>query len=212
MCGISGIINFKNKPNLSTVEKMNNQIKYRGPNHSATWNNFFSAIGIVRLSIIDLSTNANQPFIDKERDVSIIFNGEIYNFVELKKKYFSKTTFKSSGDGEVLLHLYKKFGISFIDQIKGMFSICIIDGKNKKTYLIRDRFGIKPLYFHFNDNLGELTFCSEIPGIFINKKINKEINFNEVYNSVYGGLIDSSENTYFKNIYSRIKWIKHFMS
>jgi len=201
MCGISGIINFNNKPDSSTVEKMNNQIQYRGPNHSSVSSNSFSSIGIVRLSIIDLTEKSNQPFLDKERKISIIFNGEIYNFIELKKKYFSNIHFKSNGDGEVLLHLYKKFGISFIDKVKGMFSICICDEKINKTFLIRDRFGIKPLYFHLNNDLGELTFCSEIPGIFINKKIKKDLNYSEVHNIVTNGLIDSNENTCFKNIH-----------
>ena len=153
MCGISGIINFKNKPLPSLVDEMNNSIKYRGPDHQAVWSNEFCSSGIVRLKILDLSNNSNQPFLDNERKISIIYNGEIYNFKSLKEKYFYDQKFKSGGDGEIILFLYRKFGISFIEKLKGMFSIFICDTKEKKTYLIRDRFGIKPLYYHYNNIL-----------------------------------------------------------
>ena len=88
MCGISGIINYNSKPNPVTIHRMNDEIKYRGPDHSAVRSNSFFAIGIVRLSIIDLSDKSNQPFIDQAYGLTIIFNGEIYNFKELKNKYF----------------------------------------------------------------------------------------------------------------------------
>ena len=146
MCGISGIVNFKFRPNVMVAEAMNNKISYRGPNFKSTWSNSFVTIGFVRLAIIDLSNNANQPFISEDKKISIIYNGEIYNFKELKNKYFHKKNFKSDGDGEVILHLYQKFGINFIEKVRGMFSIFISDENMKTTYLIRDRFGIKPIY------------------------------------------------------------------
>jgi asparagine synthase (glutamine-hydrolysing) len=201
MCGISGIINFKVKPDITTAEAMNRKISYRGPDFKSVWSNSFSAIGFVRLAIIDLSNNANQPFISKDKKISIIYNGEIYNFKELKNKYFKNELFKSNGDGEVILYLYQKFGINFIEKIKGMFSIFISDENRKTTYLVRDRFGIKPLYYHYDMKRNELTFCSEIPGLFENLPIKKKQNYFETFRYLKQGLVAASEETWFKNIY-----------
>ena len=201
MCGISGIINFIKKPNISLVEKMNNKISYRGPDFKTLWSNSFSSIGFVRLAIIDLSDNSNQPFLSEDKKISIIYNGEIYNFQELKKKYFDKKIFKSSGDGEVLIYLYQKFGIDFLKKVKGMFSIFISDENNKCVYLVRDRFGIKPLYYFYDQSKTELTFCSEIPGIFENTKIKKEQNYHETARYLNEGLVSSTDQTWFKNIF-----------
>lgn len=200
MCGISGIINFNKKPETEVVNRMNNSIKYRGPDHQALWNNQFISIGVVRLKIIDLSEKSNQPFVDKETGITVIYNGEIYNYKEIKRDYLSEENFFSEGDGEIILKLYRKYGIGFINKIKGMFSIFICDEKIKKTFMIRDRFGIKQLYYHYDNNLNQLTFCSEIKGIFANKKIKKEINFSEIHKVLNLGLIDSSLQTCFLNI------------
>ena len=201
MCGISGIINFNVKPNPSIVEGMNQKISYRGPDFKSMWSNSFSSIGFVRLSIIDLTSNSNQPFLSDDQKISLVYNGEIYNFKELKKKYFPKKMFKSTGDGEVLVYLYQKFGVDFIKKIRGMFSIFISDEKNKCIFLIRDRFGIKPLYYHYDKKNKELTFCSEIPGIFENTKIVKEQNYYETYRYLNQGLVSSTDETWFKNIF-----------
>jgi asparagine synthase (glutamine-hydrolysing) len=201
MCGISGIINFKKKPDIDIAKKMNSKISYRGPDFKSTWSNSFSVIGFVRLAIIDLSTNSNQPFISQDKKISIIYNGEIYNFKELKNKYFNDKVFKSRGDGEIILHLYQKFGIEFIQKIKGMFSIFISDENKKISFLIRDRFGIKPLYYYHDPKKNELTFCSEIPGLFENPSIKKEQNYFETYRYLKHGLVSATEETWFKNIY-----------
>jgi asparagine synthase (glutamine-hydrolysing) len=200
MCGISGITNFENKPNLKTVEAMREKIDHRGPDFKITWNNGSNCIGFVRLAIIDLTKNSNQPFATDDNKINLFYNGEIYNFKELKEAYFKNILFKSTGDGEVLIYLYEKFGIDFIKKIKGMFSIVICDERKKITYLIRDRFGIKPFYYYYDKNIKELTFCSEIQGIFENKKIKKEQNYYETYRYLKQGLVSGSEETWFKNI------------
>ena len=201
MCGISGIVNFYKKVDLDLVKKMNDIIGYRGPNQKNVWSNSFCAAGNVRLSIIDLSSKSNQPFVSYDKKIKITYNGEIYNFKEIKEAYFTNVEFKSLGDGEVLLYLYQKYGIEFLKKIKGMFSIFISDEGKNKVYLIRDRFGIKPLYFSYNTTLKELTFCSEIPGIFINKNIKKEQNFFETYRYLALGLTNATNETWFKNVY-----------
>ena len=199
MCGISGIINFKTKIDNSEIKKIHSAIKHRGPDDEKIIDLKFSSLGMLRLSIIDLTEASNQPFKNTDRKVTLIYNGEIYNFKELRSNYFPKEKFKSSGDGEVLLYMYMKFGIKFIEKIKGMFAICIVDEKIDKVYLIRDRFGIKPLYYYKNNN-GVLNFCSEIKGLVKLKDVKKEINFNEIYLYLNKGFINSTNETWFKNI------------
>lgn len=201
MCGISGIINFNGNINKKIVEKINNEILHRGPDHNCVIKNDFAALGYVRLKIIDLSDLANQPFTSEDKKINIFYNGEIYNSNEIKKKYFQKYKFKSNGDGEVLLFLYQKFGINFLDKIKGMFSIVISDENKSKIYLIRDRFGIKPLYFHKSKKDSEITFCSEIQPIFKNPKLIKNFNPTEIFKNLQYGIFNSTEETWFKDIY-----------
>ena len=199
MCGISGIINFKKKPNELIAKKINNAIIHRGPDSQSSWSNSFCTHNIARLSIIDLTKNGNQPFLSKDKKISIVYNGEIYNFLEIKKKFFSNKRFRGNSDGEVLIFLYEKFGISFLEKIKGMFSISISDERLKKHYLIRDRFGIKPLYYHLNNKKKELTFCSEVQGLFLNS-IKKRENIAEIQKYLNFDLLACNQETWFKGI------------
>ena len=174
-------------------------INFRGRTQSFNTWEFFD-IGMVRLSIIDLSEKANQPFVSEDGNIITIYNGEIYNFENIKKTYFPNYTFSSSCDGEVIPALYKKFGINFIEKIKGMFSICIIDKNRQEIFLIRDRFGIKPLYYHLNKETNSLIFASEIQSLFQNK-INKSENYEETLRFFNYGVTDATNQTWFKNIY-----------
>lgn len=198
MCGIAGIIPFKNKIDHTRIDVITNSISHRGPDQKKIFKSKNSVFGFVRLKIIDLSDNSNQPFSSVNKKIHIIYNGEIYNFKELKDVFFSNIKFKSKGDGEILLHLYQKFGISFLDKIKGMFSIAIIDENKNKTYLIRDRFGIKPLYYYYDKD--KLIFCSEIKGILRGLNQKGELNIKEAFKFFKQGLINSSKETWFKNI------------
>ena len=203
MCGIAGIIRLNHSLNEKHINKINTiveKITHRGPNQKITKKiNENNYIGFVRLSIIDLTDNSNQPIVSENKKISLIYNGEIYNYLDLKKTYFNDLTFKSNGDGEVLLKMYEKFGIEFINKIKGMFSISIIDNSKKTTYLIRDRFGIKPLYYFKNNNF--LYYCSEIKGLIASNEIKREINFDEAKIYLNNGLINSNHQTWFKNIF-----------
>ena len=200
MCGISGIINFNKKPNKIIADEISNTILHRGPDSQNSWSNSFCTHNIARLSIIDLSENGDQPFLSKDKKISIIYNGEIYNFLEIKKKYFPNIQFRGNCDGEVLIFLYEKFGIQFLEKIKGMFAISISDERKKKHFLIRDRFGIKPLYYHLNNKKKELTFCSEVQGLFLNN-IKKKENINEIQRYLNYDLLACNEETWFKEIY-----------
>ena len=197
MCGISGIMPFEGPKDSIKMEEMLQSISHRGPDQKIIFKNHLGLFGFLRLKIIDLSDKSNQPFASKDKKIQIIYNGEIYNFKKLKETYFSKRDFFSEGDGEIILHLYEKFGISFLDKIKGMFSICIIDQNIKKVFLIRDRFGIKPLYFRKKNK--KIYFSSEIKGLI--DKTKENINEKEAYRFFNQGLINSTDETWFKDIF-----------
>ena len=198
MCGIAGILSKEKKKFSNEINGMLNCIAHRGPDQKIIFNNNLGSFGFVRLKIIDLSDKSNQPFVSENGKVKIIYNGEIYNYKELKELYFKNFKFKSNGDGEIIMHLYLKFGISFIDKIKGMFAIAIIDENLNKVFLIRDRFGIKPLYYFYKNN--ELRFCSEIVGITKTSSHDFSYNIKEMYKYFNQGLMNSSDDTWFNDI------------
>ena len=166
MCGINGIISQFEIPNLEErTLRMNKSIQHRGPdaNHTKIFSNKM-AMGHLRLSIIDLSDNAAQPMVSNSGSTWIIFNGEIFNFLSIKKELQPYYQFNTTSDTEVVLAAYEIKGLDWLlAHINGMFAIAIYDVARHKQILIRDHFGIKPLfYFHSND----LTiFSSEIKGI-----------------------------------------------
>ena len=137
MCGISGIVPFSSNNDINNVRSMLNKIKHRGPDQEKIFKNGMGSFGFVRLKIIDISDNSNQPFVSENKKIQIIYNGEIYNYKLLRKKYFPNKKFKSNGDGEILLYLYEKYGIEFVNKIKGMFAICIIDENKKKLFFLK---------------------------------------------------------------------------
>ncbi len=201
MCGIAGIINFNKKSNTLFLEKMLNSMNFRGPDNKVSVSGNFYDIGMVRLSIIDLSQKGNQPFLSEDKKISVIYNGEIYNYEELKNQFFPNYRFSSTCDGEIIPLMYKKFGMSFIEYLKGMFAIAIIDTESNELILIRDRFGIKPLYYHFNKTNSELTFASEIHTLLKNEKIEKKENYAETNRYLNFGLVSSTNETWFKDVY-----------
>lgn len=163
MCGITGYI----ANNKYSNEKMLKALNHRGPNDHGIFvdicENKQVFLGQTRLSIIDLSQNGHQPMLSEDQNIVLIFNGEIYNFQTLKETHLKDQNFKSKSDTEVILKLYQKFGIDFLSLINGDFAISIFDKKHNKLFLIRDRVGVKPLYYYYKDN--ELIFASEIKSI-----------------------------------------------
>ena len=166
MCGITGIINLQNKNKIrnKTINEMVRLINHRGPDSKGVFINKNVALGNTRLAIIDLSESGNQPMLDKNKEIVIIYNGEIYNFLELRQLLISKGyIFRSDTDTEVVLNSYLEWGIDCIKKFNGMFSFCIHDVNKNVTFLVRDRLGIKPLYYSEYD--GKLIFGSEIKTI-----------------------------------------------
>ena len=127
MCGIAGIVPFNRNLDQISIEKMVDEIIHRGPDQRKVFKNSLGIFGFVRLNIIDLTNKSNQPFLSRNKKIQLIYNGEIYNYKSLKKKYFKDTQFKSNGDGEVLIYLYEKFGINFLEEILEPSSLVIIE-------------------------------------------------------------------------------------
>lgn len=169
MCGINGFT-FSDRRKIKT---MNLHLKHRGPDDDGIYIDENISLGNTRLAIIDLSKRGHQPMKDKSGRFIITFNGEIYNFKELKKDLILKNyKFKSNTDTEVILNLYREYGEKAFKKLNGMFAVGLWDKKEKKLVLARDRVGIKPLYYTINN--GKLLFSSEIKSLFVHR-IKKEI-------------------------------------
>jgi len=154
MCGIAGFINLeKNTIEISEqiLDKMQQSISHRGPDDYRIFKSDEHQIGLIqrRLKIIDLTEKAAQPMFTIDKNIVVCFNGEIYNYKELRKDLESLNyNFFSTSDTETILYAYKEWGIDFINKISGMFAIVIYDFKKRELYLIRDRIGVKPIYFY----------------------------------------------------------------
>jgi asparagine synthase (glutamine-hydrolysing) len=166
MCGICGIIRYSGEsdPDDSRlIEEMKQAMVYRGPDNQGTYQNHGVTLGHQRLSIIDLSEHGRQPMPNEDETLWIIYNGEIYNFRELKSQYRLEESghrFRSRTDTEVLVHLYEELGTDMFCQLNGMFALAIWDSRKRELILARDRFGIKPLFYtHLPDRF---LFASEI--------------------------------------------------
>ena len=194
MCGIFGITtgnkNFE-------VKKAIECFKYRGPDDTGVWSDDKITFSNVRLAIIDPQSKSNQPMFDESDEIGIVFNGEIYNYEELKKD-LSEYNFKTNSDTEMIIYAYKKWGKKCFSKFLGMFAICIYDKKLNKIILARDHVGIKPLYYTL-DKKNCLTFSSEVKGILnlYNAENSKfEIAKEEILNLLTLGFIQSPKTLY----------------
>ncbi len=172
MCGIVGYAGFNKKV---LMDKAIEAIKHRGPDASGVQYFKGVAIGNTRLAIIDLSPKGHQPLFNDEDTLCITFNGEIYNFLEIKKLLEKKYNFKTHTDTEVILYAYQEWGVKCLEKLNGMFSFVIFDIKKKLLFGARDRLGQKPLKYYY-DSSGRFIFASEIKAIFslLNQKPNAD--------------------------------------
>lgn len=179
MCGICGYLT-KKEYNEQILVDMNNTMFHRGPDDSGIYQTtmkcgYFLGMAHRRLSILDLSEMGHQPMFNDDKSICIVYNGEVYNFLELKEKLQERGfIFRSSCDTEVLLVAYEVYGISFLNLLNGMFAIAIYDRRDDKVILARDRIGKKPLYYYVNNN-GELIFGSELKPLLKHPDFRKEI-------------------------------------
>lgn len=175
MCGICGFVNIDGRPiDQIALERMTQSLKHRGPDDFGYFVKNNVALGHRRLSIIDLSQNGRQPMCNEDRTIWIIYNGEVYNFLELRQTLEAKGhTFKSNTDTEVILHLYEEKGTYCINDLNGMFAFAIFDANKNRLFLARDRFGIKPLHYAMFDNT--FIFASEIKSLLLHPSVTKRI-------------------------------------
>ena len=171
MCGISGF-NFKDE---ALIKKMNEVTRYRGPDATGIFLADKISLGNNRLSIIDLDSSANQPMEDTTGRYVIVYNGEVYNYRELKKELKDSYSFRTESDTEVILASFIKWGTLCVEKLNGIFAFAIWDKEKEELFLARDHAGIKPLYYYLDQ--GKFIFASEIKSILehpVSRILNRE--------------------------------------
>ena len=198
MCGIAGFSGNIDGNKNEILKKMTDKIAHRGPDQEGFYINDDVALGFRRLSIIDLN-NGSQPMFNENKDIAIVFNGEIYNHLSLREELKNKGhIFANNSDTEVLVHGYEEYGVDLLYRLRGMFAFMIYDSKKKLMFGARDFFGIKPFYYAMPDD--NLVFGSEIKSILEFPTVKKEVNEAalEQYLSFQYSVL---EETFFKGIY-----------
>lgn len=197
MCGFAGFTNFI-KDNGTVLEKMMDRIVHRGPDSAGKYVDEDIALGFRRLSIIDLA-EGDQPMFNEDKSLVLVFNGEIYNFKDLRAQLIEMGhTFQNHSDSEVLLHGYEQWGAELVGKLRGMFAFVIFDRKDKSVFAARDMFGIKPFYYTF---MGEsFIFGSEIKSFLEHPDFKKELN-EEALAHYLSFQYSPTEETFFSNVY-----------
>jgi asparagine synthase (glutamine-hydrolysing) len=177
MCGISGFIDFKKQSSLEILQEMTRTMVHRGPDGEGYFldekDKYILGFGHRRLSIIDLSSAGTQPM--HFQHYSILLNGEIYNYAEIKQELIQLGhEFVSNSDTEVVLHAYIEYGNTFLEKLVGMFAILIYDAQKKEVFMCRDRVGVKPFYYYYHNGL--FLFTSELKSFLKHPHFQKEIN------------------------------------
>lgn len=187
MCGITGILNLDGRPvSGATVGEMVRTISHRGPDDSGVWTNGPVGLGHARLSIIDLSPAGHQPMSTPDDRETIVFNGEVFNFPAIRQRLACEgVAFRSTSDTEVILHAYARWGADVFAQLHGMFALAIWDSKARQLHLVRDRFGIKPLYYCADER--RIAFGSEIKDVLAAGDVAKSIDDAALHEYLYYG-------------------------
>ena len=194
MCGIVGSTGFTSE---KIIKKMCRTLRHRGPDSEGYYIGDNIALGMRRLKIIDLETG-DQPIFNDDKSIVTVFNGEIYNYEQLRNNLIKiGISLKTKSDTETIVYLYQQYGDEFVNYLRGMFAIAIWDKKKKRLVLARDRMGIKPLYYYYNN--GKLIFSSEIKSILCSPDVSKELDFIALHHYLTFGYIPAPLSI-FKNI------------
>ncbi len=199
MCGISGIVNF-DSPEEKTplLSQMLGIMHYRGPDSTGIYTDRLVGLGHTRLSIIDLE-GGDQPIHNEDKTVWVILNGEIFNYPELRKELLEKGHhFYTLTDTEVLVHLYEEKGVEMLSDLNGQYALAIWDTKEEKLLLARDRVGIRPLFYHLQNN--RLLFASEIKALFVDRRIPRQLD-QKTMSEIFTTWTQLEDKTVFHNIY-----------
>lgn len=198
MCGIVGVIGDIKPSMEQSFDSAVDILSHRGPDGRGVWKSANVLLGHRRLSILDLSTTGSQPLIDLQTQTALTFNGEIYNYIEIRKDLKERGhTFESTCDTEVLLKAYLEWGEGCLKRLNGMFAFAIWDGRKGQCFIARDRFGVKPLYFHMAE--GQLIFASEPKAILALTK-NAQINRQTLYDLLAKGELYVSGQSFYDGI------------
>ena len=201
MCGLVGFTDMRleRKPDRELLGRMTDKLVHRGPDSAGYFVDHCVALGFRRLSIIDLESG-DQPIYNEDGSVVLLCNGEIFNYLELKKVLIQKGhSFRTNSDVEVLLHLYEEHGIDFLNKINGQFAFVIYDRKQRRLFLARDHFGINPLYYTIVNGL--FIFASEIKAILEHPQVPREVDLTGLDQTLsFPGLV--SPRTMFKGVQS----------
>lgn len=180
MCGIAGKIHWESKSETETVLKMCDKMAHRGPDDSGIACLDSATLGHRRLSIIDLSPRASQPMFSLDKRYYITYNGEVYNFQDLRKNLEAEGfKFRTTSDTEVVLYAFIHWGDKCLDKFNGMFAFAIWDTMQRTLFLARDRFGKKPLYYYKSPS-GSVTFASELTALMEDKTIPAKLSYEAV--------------------------------
>ncbi|MCC7303412.1 MAG: asparagine synthase (glutamine-hydrolyzing) [Bacteroidia bacterium] len=200
MCGLAGILNLdETLASRTELELLMRGIAHRGPDDSGVFVSDNVGLGFVRLSIIDLSALGHQPMFSEDGDLVLLFNGEIFNYLELKVELELRgVKFRTKTDSEVLLKAYIHWGEECLDKFNGMWSFVIYSIKRKYLFAARDRFGVKPFYYYFSKK--KFVFCSEIPPILKVVKTPIVANDQIIYDYLVHSRTDHTERTFFSEI------------
>jgi asparagine synthase (glutamine-hydrolysing) len=201
MCGICGIFSFSadRQPDGRLNGEMMQALVHRGPDGKGSWASSSVVLGHRRLSIIDLSENGKQPMTNEDETLWLTYNGEIYNYLELRKELISKGhVFFSQTDSEVIIHAYEEYGTDCLNRFNGMFAFALYDVRNRTLFCARDRFGIKPFYYHVDKN--RFIFASEIKALLCDSEINRTPNDKMIFDYLVFNRNDFSSETFFGDI------------
>ncbi len=199
MCGICGKIKFHNaEVSVREIKAMADKIRHRGPDDDGYFTENGFGLGFLRLSIIDLSPGGHQPMLSDDERYVMTFNGEIYNYIEIRDELKKKYTFKTQSDSEVLLKAYIEWGEDCLHRLNGMFSLVIYDRKDKTIFGARDRFGVKPFYYNLTSE--SFTYSSEIPAILEVMDKKPQADDSAIFDYLVFNRTDQTEKTFFKEV------------
>ena len=201
MCGFAGMVGFEGLPaDKQAVDRMAASLFHRGPDEGGLYASRSVGLGFRRLAILDLTPTAHQPMISEDGQLVLVFNGEIYNYVELRLDLQSLGhTFKSTGDTEVLLHAYQQWGHDCLQKLNGMWAFLIYDRQRGRVFGSRDRFGVKPLFYYRTNRYA--LFASEIKGIRASGLYQGGVNWKVASKFLLDGELNDDEERFFTDIH-----------
>jgi asparagine synthase (glutamine-hydrolysing) len=200
VCGIAGVCRFDHQPvDREALSRMAFLLRHRGPDDEGLYVDDCAGLAFRRLAILDLSAAGHQPMANEDGTLWLVFNGEIYNYKDLAQELSALGhVFRSHADSETILHAYEEWGPGCVSRLSGMFAFAIWDERQRKLYAARDRFGIKPFYYHLDSR--RLAFASEIKALFSDAETPNRVEERALYDYLVYGVLDHTEGTFFADI------------